>query len=199
MVEIESLIRFLAIVMGVITIIMPVRLMMRQSGRAKGRTTGRAAGTRSWLGVLLMMIGFVAVGFLLWKPLPLPVTDPARLLITLIGAVFYIPGVVMYLWGMTYLRTQFGVSGLLGAELYQGHQLVKTGPYALVRHPMYAGVLLAAAGALLIFRTWAMLIFMPMSLVVLARAELEEKLLAAEFGEQWESYAFKVPKWFPRL
>ena len=105
----------------------------------------------------------------------------------------------MCMWGLAFLRTQFGVSGLLGAELYQGHHLIKNGPYALIRHPMYAGVLLAAIGALLIFRTWAMLIFMPMSLVVVGRAEREEKLLKAEFGEQWESYASKVPKWFPRL
>ena len=67
---------------------------------------------------------------------------------------------------------------MLGAELYQGHQLIKNGPFAVMRHPMYVGVLLAAIGALLIFRTWAMLIFVPMSLVVVGRANHEEKLLA---------------------
>jgi protein-S-isoprenylcysteine O-methyltransferase Ste14 len=172
---------------------------MRQSRRPKGHTIGKAAGTRNWFGVMMMTIGFVAIGFLLWRPFPLPVSDQARLLITLIGAILYFPGVSLYLWGLTTLRAQFGVSGLLGAELYQGHQLVNNGPYTFVRHPMYAGVLLAAVGALLVFRTWAMLLFMPMSLVVVGRAEREEKLLEAEFGEQWESYASKVPKWFPRL
>jgi protein-S-isoprenylcysteine O-methyltransferase Ste14 len=199
MVNIEFLIRFFAIVLGVIVIITPVRLVMQQSRRPKGRARGKAAGTRSWLGVLLVTIGFVAVGILLWKPIPLPASEPMMLLITLAGTVFYFPGVGLYLWGLSVLDTQFGVSGLLGAELYQGHQLIKTGPYALMRHPMYAGVLLAAAGATLIFRTWAMLLFMPMSLVVVGRAAREEKLLEAEFGEHWESYASKVPKWFPRL
>ena len=199
MIEIEQLIRFLAILLGVIVLITPLRLLIRQSRRPKGRATGKAAGTRNWFGVLLMTIGFVAVGFLLWKPISLPVSDSILLLITLVGAVFYFPGVGLYLWGLAFLRTQFGVSGLLGAELYQGHQLTKSGPFALIRHPMYAGVLLAAIGALLIFRTWAMLLFMPMSLVVVGRAEREEKLLEAEFGEQWESYASKVPKWFPKL
>jgi protein-S-isoprenylcysteine O-methyltransferase Ste14 len=199
MIEIEQLTRFLAILLGVIVLITPLRLLIRLSRRPKGRATGKAAGTRNWFGVLLMTIGFVAVGFLLWKPIPLPVSDSILLLITLVGAVFYFPGVSLYLWGLAFLRTQFGVSGLLGAELYQGHQLTKSGPFALIRHPMYAGVLLAAIGALLIFRTWAMLLFMPMSLVVVGRAEREEKLLEAEFGEQWESYASKVPKWFPKL
>jgi protein-S-isoprenylcysteine O-methyltransferase Ste14 len=199
MIEIEQLIRFLAILSGIIVLIAPLRLLLWQSRRPKGRTTGKAASTRKWFGVLLITIVLVAIGFLLWKPIPLPVSDSILLLITLVGAVFYFPGIGLYLWGLSVLRTQFGVSGLLGAELYQGHQLIKNGPFARIRHPMYAGVLLAAVGALLIFRTWAMLLFMPMSLVVIGRAEREEKLLAAEFGEQWESYASKVPKWFPKV
>ena len=103
MVNIEYLIRLFAIVLGVIVIITPVRLVMRQSGRPKGRATGKAAGTRNWLGVLLMTIGFVTVGFLLWKPIPLPVSEPIMLLITLVGTVFYFPGVGLYLWGLSVL------------------------------------------------------------------------------------------------
>lgn len=63
---------------------------------------------------------------------------------------------------------------------------------------MYLGVLCAALGALLIFRTWAMVLFTPMALVVIARAKREEALLAAEFGEMWQVYASKVPKWIPK-
>jgi protein-S-isoprenylcysteine O-methyltransferase Ste14 len=63
---------------------------------------------------------------------------------------------------------------------------------------MYLGVLLAAAGALLIFRTWAMLLFAPLSLAVVLRAEREEELLAAEFGDAWRTYCTRVPKWLPK-
>ena len=117
MIEITRLIRFFAIVLGVIVIITPVRLVMQQSQRPKGRTNGKAAGTRSCLGVLLITIGFIAVGILLWQPFPLPVSDSILLMITLAGAVFYFPGVGLYLWGLSTLRSQFGVSGLLGATL----------------------------------------------------------------------------------
>jgi len=105
----------------------------------------------------------------------------------------------LYLWDLATLRSQFGVSGLLGAELYTDHVLITSGPIAIFRHPMYVGVLLAAFGALLIFRTWAMVLFLPISLAVIARAEREEALLEQEFGEDWYSYAAKVPKWLPRL
>lgn len=71
--------------------------------------------------------------------------------------------------------------------------------FAIIRQPMYASVLLAAIGAFLIFKTWAMAVFLPMSLVVLARANREEKLLAEEFGDVWDEYVARVPKWFPRV
>ena len=118
---------------------------------------------------------------------------------SLLGALFYFPGTTLYLWAFVHLGEQFGVSSLLGAGLYRDHRLITSGPFARLRHPMYAGVLLAALGALLIFRTWAMVFFAPMSLVVLARAEREEALLTQEFGRAWQAYAARVSKWFPRF
>jgi protein-S-isoprenylcysteine O-methyltransferase Ste14 len=97
------------------------------------------------------------------------------------------------------LGSQFGISGLLGAELYKEHEFVTKGPYAIIRHPRYVGVLLGAVGGLLIFKAQTMIVFMSMSFVVVARAEREGKLLEPEFSAEWKSYASKVPKWFPRL
>ena len=97
------------------------------------------------------------------------------------------------------MRSQFGVSSLLGAGLYKEHKLVTNGLFALMRHPLYVGVILTAVGALLLFRTWAMVVFAPMSFVVVGRAEREEKLLEQEFGDEWKSYVLKAPKWFPKL
>lgn len=97
------------------------------------------------------------------------------------------------------MRSQFAVSNLFGAELYKEHKLVTHGPFAIVRHPLYVGVILTAIGALLIFRTWGMVIFSPMSFVVIGRAKQEEKLLEQEFGEEWKDYVSKVPKWVPKV
>jgi len=61
------------------------------------------------------------------------------------------------------------------------------------------GVFLSAIGALFVFKTWSMVVFMPLSLVVIGRAEREEKLLEQEFEEEWKAYIAKVPKWFPKF
>ena len=172
--------------------------MARQARRPKGLVSGTAAASRSWVGALLLAAGLVGIGFLLWKPVPIEFSDQVGLLLSVAGASLYFPGVCLYLWALVTLGSEFGVSGLLGAELYQEHKLITHGPFGIIRHPMYAGVILAAVGSLLIFRTWALVVFLPMSLVVLGRSEREEKLLAQAFGDRWRAYAAEVPKWFPR-
>jgi protein-S-isoprenylcysteine O-methyltransferase Ste14 len=199
MIHIETLVEILATILGIVALIAPLFSVLRQAQRPRGRSSGRAAGSRTWPIVFLTTIGFAGMGIVLWKPFPLNVSPQMAFLIMVVGALLYFPGVGLYLWGLVTMRSQFGVSGLLGAELYREHELITSGPFAIIRHPMYAGVLLAATGALLIFRTWAMGVFMPMSLVVVLRAQREENLLEQEFGDEWRSYASKVPKWFPRL
>jgi len=196
---IESMIRILAIVAGAITLFASTISALLLSRQTKGRSSGKGARSRSGLGILLMTIGFVALGFLLWKPLPINSSQEFLLVFTIIGAIFFFCGVGLYLWGLGTMRSQFAVSNLFGAELYKEHKLVTHGPFAIVRHPLYVGVILTAIGALLIFRTWGMVIFSPMSFVVIGRAKQEEKLLEQEFGEEWKDYVSKVPKWVPKV
>ena len=195
----EEIIKSLATIFGVIALSAPILAVLRQVRRPKGRSSGKAAGTRNWLGVLVMTMGLVGIGTWLWIPIPFLRYKLWESLLSFFGTVTYFPGIGLYLWGLATLHSQFGVSGLLGAELYRDHKLITSGPFLIIRHPMYLGALMAAFGALLIFRTWAMVLFMPMSLVVIVRAEREEKLLEKEFGDDWHTYSSKVPKWFPRL
>lgn len=199
MAEFESLIRLFATILGTLVLAAPILILFRQARRPKGRASGEVAGSRTWLGLLISTIGLTVLGILLWKPVSIHIPEQVLSFATILGAGLYFSGISLYLWGLMTLGSQFGASSLLGAELYQEHVLITNGPFAIIRHPLYAGVILTAFGALLLFRTWAMVVFTPISFVVLARAEREEKLLAQEFGEAWKRYATKVPKWFPKL
>ena len=72
------------------------------------------------------------------------------------------------------------------------HELISTGPYALLVHPSYTGALLCFYGALFFsgfrsLRFW--LITIPLSLAgMLVRIFNEEQVLAAQFGEKWISF-----------
>jgi protein-S-isoprenylcysteine O-methyltransferase Ste14 len=91
------------------------------------------------------------------------------------------------------------VSSAFGAQLYAGHRLVTTGPYAIVRHPLYLGLILAGIGGLFIYWTWTLVLVLACGMGVTVRAGREEAALRAEFGAKWEAYAQRVPAWLPRL
>jgi protein-S-isoprenylcysteine O-methyltransferase Ste14 len=105
----------------------------------------------------------------------------------------------LLLWGRLALGRNYFVSTGFGAQLFSEHQLVTSGPFAIVRHPMYAGLILAAVGSLLIYTTWTTVYFACFAPLVFIRAWREEQVLAEEFGEQWKEYCKRVPAFIPRL
>ena len=69
----------------------------------------------------------------------------------------------------------------------------------IVRHPMYLGSTPAALGALLMNRTWTALVIAISLPGIILRARREEEALAAQFGQQWQDYAQRVPALIPRI
>jgi len=81
------------------------------------------------------------------------------------------------------------------------HTLVTSGPYRLVRHPMYSTYLLFFLGAFLLSANWvigASGIGIIVSLMVL-RLPSEETLLIERFGDAYTAYRRAVPRFVPRL
>ena len=62
---------------------------------------------------------------------------------------------------------------------------------------MYVGILLASAGGLFIYRTWTLVFALVAFLGLVLRAQREEQALAVEFGDEWEAYCQRVPRWIP--
>ena len=195
--SVELWISRLAALDALIIFALPLINLFRSRDASRGRSSGAQTGVLRWPVILLFTIAVIVAGVVLWKPIPLRTNPSDQLAYAIIGAAFYFPGLTLYLWGYLTLGSMFSVSSAMRAELYEGHRLVEKGPYRYVRHPMYLGVILAASGALLIFRTWTMLIFAPLMLALAFRARREDNLLAAEFGESWKTYARRVPAWMP--
>jgi protein-S-isoprenylcysteine O-methyltransferase Ste14 len=87
------------------------------------------------------------------------------------------------------------------AALDADHQLVRRGPYAVVRHPIYASMLC-------LFLGMAAMLATPVTLVVALalfltgteiRVRIEDKLLAAHFGEEFAEYRRTTPAYVPLL
>jgi protein-S-isoprenylcysteine O-methyltransferase Ste14 len=80
------------------------------------------------------------------------------------------------------------------------HQLIRFGPYAHVRHPIYSGLLLAMAGTALVIGEWRAAVGVLLAVVELSRkAAKEESLLATEFGDQYREYRRQAGFLTPRF
>jgi protein-S-isoprenylcysteine O-methyltransferase Ste14 len=84
--------------------------------------------------------------------------------------------------------------------LKHDHRLIQSGPYRLVRHPLYSGLILGAIGWALCVTTWSCLLG---ALVLITcferRAHKEDALLASEFGAEFEAYRQRTGRLMPRL
>lgn len=80
-------------------------------------------------------------------------------------------------------------------------QLCTTGPYRIVRHPIYAGVaLLGFSGISLLFNSWIMLLVPLLQYPILSvLVRKEEAMMTAVFGEEYTRYAASTGRLFPRL
>lgn len=193
----ERIVRRLAGVVAIAAAAFAVPGVVRsafQSGPESGRPDLVFTPARL-LAISLGWFGATAAG---WRALPVQPGRRARRLLLGGGMVLYLVGMALAVAGRLALGSSYRPSSTLGVALAPDHRLVTTGPYAVMRHPMYLGLALAAIGALAVYRTWSTLLFVVQVPVLLVRARREEELLASSFGDTWRRYARGVPAWWPR-
>jgi protein-S-isoprenylcysteine O-methyltransferase Ste14 len=111
-----------------------------------------------------------------------------------LGAVTVAAGLGFAAWARVHLGQYW--SGTI--TLKAGHRLIRTGPYALARHPIYTGFVSAIAGSAVALGEWRGL--MAIALVVVAylrKIQMEERWLIAEFGEEYARYQREVKALMP--
>jgi protein-S-isoprenylcysteine O-methyltransferase Ste14 len=88
-----------------------------------------------------------------------------------------------------------------GVTRREDHKLIDSGPYAFVRHPIYAGLFLGAVALLGISgRTFAVIGFALVVVGIVLKARLEERFLREELGmDVYGAYAKRVPMLVPGL
>src|SRR5947208_1039657 len=113
-----------------------------------------------------------------------------------IGVVVTVLGLGMAGWARAHLGRLWSGSVTIKSE----HTIVRTGPYAFTRHPIYTGLLLAFVGTALVNGTVAGVIgLVLLALGIVLKIRQEEQLLVEHFGEAYRIYAAEVPALIPRL
>lgn len=79
-------------------------------------------------------------------------------------------------------------------EVKWDHELICSGPYAVVRHPIYSGLITAFGGVMIVAGTYLALVGWILTIIAfMIKANHEEKMLAKEFPIGYESLKAKVP------
>jgi protein-S-isoprenylcysteine O-methyltransferase len=110
---------------------------------------------------------------------------PATVALPWIGLALTIAGIAFAVWA----RFALGGNWSGTVTIKEDHQLIRTGPYAIVRHPIYTGLLLAEFGTALAFGEVRGLVAVAIATVSLRLKSLaEESFMAEQFGDQYAQY-----------
>ncbi|HEV2314192.1 MAG TPA: isoprenylcysteine carboxylmethyltransferase family protein [Candidatus Acidoferrales bacterium] len=121
---------------------------------------------------------------------------PASFSIAVAGVVLTVLGMSLAIWARVYLAGNW--SGTV--TLKKGHELIRTGPYARIRHPIYTGFQLALTGTALVIGQWRAIVALAIVLAThFFKARKEEAWLAREFGPAFDEHRSRTGMFLPRL
>jgi len=179
-------------------LILDAGLLISELALVWRRRASRAPSTRldrgSHLLLWAIIVGSIVAGHLAALshvgPRLLP-SQPCRWF----GAGLFVAGTALRWWAIMHLGRFFSVDVAIASD----HQVVDTGPYHVVRHPSYTGLLLQCAGLGIVLGTALSLfvILVPTFLVVSHRIRVEEKALLANFGNTYADYTRRTKRLLP--
>jgi len=111
-----------------------------------------------------------------------------------IGLVMLATGLALAVWARRHLGRNW--SGIVTVK--QDHELIRSGPYGLARHPIYTGLLLAILGTAVAIGEWRGLIaFALITAAFMLKFKTEERFVSETFGEQYARYRAEVRSLIP--
>jgi protein-S-isoprenylcysteine O-methyltransferase Ste14 len=149
-----------------------------------------------YLIVLIETVGFVllfrhaaGVGFLGERFMHRTLASP------IVGSILTWMGIGLAIWARYHLAEYWSAR----ITIKEDHQLIRTGPYARLRHPIYSGIILAAIGSAVVIDQWRCVLGVCLVLTgYCIKARKEEAMLTQQFGESFREHqkhaGFLIPR-----
>ena len=175
-----------------IWVLFEVWLVARDRSKGTGRTE-KDRGTRLY-NFLALAIGMTAAGLISgFSKLFFPGGRTNRVFV--IGFVIIILGLALRIWAVWALGTSFRTT----VETHENQRVKLDGPYKLIRHPSYSGLLLIACGYGIAVQNWLSLVVaigLPLA-ALLYRIHVEETLLVKSLGTEYREYQKRTKRLIP--
>ena len=168
-------------------------LLLTVTRRSRSRTGTKQ--DRSTLGMIWLVIAVsIMAGVFVSENFRAAALPQGRILASA-GVVLFVAGLSLRWWAIITLGRFFTVD----VTIEKDHELVERGPFRLVRHPSYTGVLLAFLGFALSLGNWAALlvILLPIGAAFIHRMNVEEDALSRALGSQYTDYMRRTKRLVP--
>jgi protein-S-isoprenylcysteine O-methyltransferase Ste14 len=153
---------------------------------------GAKGGTRTRRtrppGLLIVALGFVLLR--VFRAGSLAVHDP---ILQIVGAILFASGLGLAVWARIYLGRNWGMPMTQKDE----PELVTSGPYRLVRHPIYSGILLAMLGTSLATEIYWLIAVVVLGAYFIYSAQVEERIMTTSFPSAYPSYRSRTKMLIP--
>lgn len=173
----------------------------RKAGRTRTKADDTAVQQEGravyWLRRIAGRLMIVAVIlYLIYPPFMASLAAPLPDAVRWLGFGVGIVSLPLLIWVQRALGRQWSRN----LQLQDEHQLVTSGPYALVRHPMYSVISLSFLTVALIAANWLVIVFAIGSFAaIFARIRSEEEMMLAAFPDEYPAYKRRTGRLLPRL
>jgi protein-S-isoprenylcysteine O-methyltransferase len=180
-----------SLLLGVVYLISELLLTVTRRSRSR---TGTKQDRSTLLVVWFVIMVSVAAGIDVAKRWP-AVALPHHRSFMFAGLALFVTGLLLRWWAIITLGRFFTVDVTIEPD----HELVERGPFRMVRHPSYTGVLLAFVGLALTLGNWAALlvILVPIGAAFIHRMNVEENALSGVLGQQYTDYMRRTKRLVP--
>jgi protein-S-isoprenylcysteine O-methyltransferase Ste14 len=176
-------------------VVLEVSVEIRQRNRFRAGARRMDKGSKAVLGLLIRLgAGLcVLVGF----TIPGAAIMSARLFLFWLGLLLFYVGIGLRFYAMRVLGAYFTTT----LAIAPGQVVVESGPYRLIRHPSYSGLLLTLLGLGLSFTNWlSLLVLMGCALIGCGyRIHVEERVLQERLGRPYQEYMRRTKRLIPYI
>ncbi len=140
-------------------------------------------------------IAFAIIAFALLHVFRGDALDVHSAVLEAVGTVLFVAGLALAVWARIYLGRNWGMPMSEKDE----PELVTSGPYQLVRHPIYSGILLAMLGTALAIAYYWLIAVAVIGAYFVYSARVEERIMSSSFPEAYPGYRMRTKMLIPFL
>ena len=162
------------------------------------RVVSHRRSTSEMLGLAAALLGLAIIpAFYVATGIPEGADHPARLWAVVVGAAIF----CLARWVFRRTHKELGRNWSITLEIRDKHELIRRGPYALVRHPMYTSFLLMGVGQAFLLPNWVAGLagLAGFAVLFLLRVDKEERMMMEMFGSEYRDYMADTKRIIPYI